>query len=365
MKILQIIQRDQLRGAEIFACQLSEALQQLGHEVDVLILFGKKTNGLQFNLPFYCLEANEQKRLFDFKGYHALSQFVIKGKYDIVQANAGDTLKYTTLSKKIFGWPNPLYFRNANKISGFLTTSLKKIFNRWLMKEVDFVASVSNECMLDFLTLYPSFSNRIASLPIGTKINENVSVSMISDLDIKKPALLHVGSFVPEKNHLGLIEIFSEVLQKHPSATLYLIGEGRLRLKIEQLVKEKKLTEKVVFLGKRNDVDSIMKLCDILLLPSLIEGLPGVILEAFANRLSVIAYDTGGIKEVVIPEYTGYLIAKNDPTNFVNAIDEQLQNPCTKIVDNAYNLVHSNYTITAVAKKFNEFYLTTKKDTSL
>ena len=129
MKILQIIQRSQLRGAEIFACQLSEALQNMGHQVDVLILFGKKSDVFHFPLSFFYLEANEEKRWLDFKGYKKLNQFIKKGNYDIVQANAGDTLKYATLSKKIFGWNNHLVFRNANKIGDFLNTIPKKLIN--------------------------------------------------------------------------------------------------------------------------------------------------------------------------------------------------------------------------------------------
>jgi hypothetical protein len=62
------------------------------------------------------LEANEKKRWWDFKHYAKLANIIKKGQYDLVQANAGDTLKYASLSKKIFGWKAKLVFRNANKI---------------------------------------------------------------------------------------------------------------------------------------------------------------------------------------------------------------------------------------------------------
>ncbi len=354
MKILQIIQRNQLRGAEIFACQLSESLQKIGYEVDILILFGKETHSLSFSLPFYYLHANEKNRFLDWKGYGALHQFIESGNYDIVQANAGDTLKYAVVSKKLFGWKKTLCFRNANKISGFLTSGFKKMFNKWLMKEVDYVASVSKECMIDFLQCYPAFKNKIACLPIGTTLSTTGNVEGL--LSIHKPALLHVGSFVPEKNHYGLIEIFSKVLQRHSSATLYLVGEGKTKPFIEQMVREKGMSDSVVFLGKRNDVPQIMKSCNVLLLPSLIEGLPGVILEAFSNRLPVITYDTGGIKEVVIDNETGYLIEKNDEQGFVNAIDKVLTNASEVMISNAHDLIHREYSINAIAERFNAFY---------
>ncbi|NBR15544.1 MAG: hypothetical protein EBU01_13360, partial [Crocinitomicaceae bacterium] len=84
LKILQIIQRNQLRGAELFACQLSEELQKQGHQVDVLVLFGKRTDIFKFELPFYYLEANEQKRWWDFINYKKLSVLINNGNYDIV-----------------------------------------------------------------------------------------------------------------------------------------------------------------------------------------------------------------------------------------------------------------------------------------
>mgnify|MGYP003337248069 CR=1 FL=1 len=62
MKILQIIQRSQLRGAEIFACQLAVNLQQQGHEVHMLVLFGETSDLLNYELPFHFLQATEKKR---------------------------------------------------------------------------------------------------------------------------------------------------------------------------------------------------------------------------------------------------------------------------------------------------------------
>ena len=83
MKILQIIQRSQLRGAEIFACQLSEQLQQMGHEVHMLVLFGKPSQLFDFPQPFHFLEADEKKRWWDLAGYKKLSQFIKNGHYDL------------------------------------------------------------------------------------------------------------------------------------------------------------------------------------------------------------------------------------------------------------------------------------------
>ena len=358
MKILQIIQRSQLRGAEVFACQLSEALQAKGHDVDVLILFGPPSTVFQFPLPFLFLEADEKKRWWDFKGYAKLNTIIRKGRYDIIQANAGDTLKYAALSKKIYRWKSPLIFRNANKISDFINTTPKKILNSWLMKEVAFVASVSKECMTDFQSVYAGFENRISCLPIGIKAQSTPPYASLAEIGItgKGPFLLHVAGFMPEKNHLGLVRIFSQLLPSYPGAKLLLIGEGKLKAQIQTLVQELALDKAILFLGKRDDVLSIMPCCDALLLPSITEGLPGVILESFASRLLVIANNTGGIKEVVIPKQTGWLININDEKGFVDAIQEALSSDHTSIKNTAFELVNNEYDINSISNRFIHFY---------
>ena len=359
MKILQIIQRSQLRGAEIFSCQLSEQLQQDGHQVDMLVLFGKPSNLFQYPLPFHFLEADESKRWWDFSGYKKLSQFIRKGKYDLVQANAGDTLKYASLARKIYGFNAVLVFRNANKISGFLTSTPKRLINSFLMKEVDFVASVSDECKLDFQQSYPSFKTNIASLPIGTKLLNTIPYASLQEIGISGsgPFLLHVAGFVPEKNHRALIQIFERILQKKPETTLLLAGEGKLKSEIEKLVAEKNLTHKVLFLGRRNDVLKIMGCCSAFVLPSLIEGLPGVILEAFENKLPVIAYDTGGIKEVVITGKTGWLIDQGNEDAFAESVITCLSSDNQAIIQNAYQLILEKYSIPKIAEAFEKSYL--------
>jgi glycosyltransferase involved in cell wall biosynthesis len=358
LKILQIIQRSQLRGAELFACQLSAALQKQGHQVDVLVLFGKRSDVFKFELPFYYLEANEQKRWWDFKAYKKLSSFIEQGEYDIVQANAGDTLKYASLSKKIYKWKAEFVFRNANKISGFLTNRFKKNLNTWLMQEVDFVASVSEECTFDFKKMFPFIHNRIECLPIGVDFNSPKPYNSLTDIGIMDdgPFILHVGGFMPEKNHKGLIRIFSNLIQEIPNAKLLLIGEGKLKTEIVALVSQMELSQNVVFLGRRSDVQQIMSCCQVLVLPSLIEGLPGVILESFINKLPVVAYNVGGIKEVVVDQKTGWLVGVNDEAAFMDAIKKVLIFNNDSIKIQAYQLVNNKYRIDYIAKQFENAY---------
>jgi len=358
MKILQVIQRPQYRGAEIFACQLSVALKKMGHDVDVLFLFGTDAEELAFPLRFIHLNASIKKRFWDFEAYKKLNSIIVNGGYDIVQGNAADTLKYLAISKQLYGWKAKFVYRNANKISDFLTSNVKRVFNNILMRKVDFVASVSKECMDDFISIYPSFKNRIECLTIGVSLQNPSPYNSLSVIGIEGdgPYLLNVASFVPEKNHEGLLRIFHNLLKDYSTAKLLLIGEGKLRPKIEFMAMQMGIHSNIHFLGKRNDVSQIMSCCDAFLLPSLIEGLPGVILESFVSSLPVVAYDVGGIKEVIKDDETGWLITKGDEIQFLNAIKKSLKHENNNIKNKAYELVTKKYSNETIANNFFEFY---------
>lgn len=125
------------------------------------------------------------------------------------------------------------------------------------------------------------------------------SQSIRSELGIPEDAFVigHVGRFEEQKNHKFLIEIASEIAKQEALFRLVLLGEGKLRQQIEQKVIQLGLDEKVIFAGTRSDIPRLMLgAMDVLLFPSLYEGLPVVGLEAQAAELPLV------ISDVVSPE---------------------------------------------------------------
>lgn len=90
----------------------------------------------------------------------------------------------------------------------------------------------------------------------------------------------HIGRFVREKNHTFLLEILSHMLQSNRNVVLMLVGEGELKETIEQYASEKGIADYVRFLGIRNDVEKLMQMFDVFVLPSLFEGVPVTLVEA-------------------------------------------------------------------------------------
>lgn len=104
-------------------------------------------------------------------------------------------------------------------------------------------------------------------------INENTKV------------LGHVGAMVPVKNHEFLINVFYEYQKLKQDSKLILVGEGFLQKSLQEQVESLKIEDKVLFLGRRDDVEKIYSAIDIFVMPSWFEGLSISIIEAQANGL--------------------------------------------------------------------------------
>lgn len=342
----------------MFASQLSNHLTVAGHEVLLVSLLPGDAD-LPFTGKHVSLNRPLRKRFFDFAGWKLLAEYIHIFQPDIVQANAGDTLKFAVFSKLLFGWKARIIFRNANKVSDFIAFAPKLWFNWFLVHRVDFVVSVSELCRQDFIHTYKYSPGKTTTVPIGLNL-EPVSQSLSQDLTkifSSGKVLVHVASFVPEKNHTGLLRIIQKLVESGADVKVILIGDGKLRPAVEQRLKDMRLTDRVMVTGHRNDVLSIMANARALVLPSLIEGLPGVILEAMYCRTPIVAYDVGGIREVVRPQETGWLVKKNDEVGFVQAVLEVLEgNKVEQITEGAYHMVVSNFDNRVIAKRFEDIY---------
>ncbi len=108
-----------------------------------------------------------------------------------------------------------------------------------------------------------------------------------SKLMIKSSSLVlgHIGRFSKVKNHEYLINIFNEISKKRNDSILLLVGDGELTHKIKHQTRELGLSDKVVFLGEREDTPELLQAMDIFVMPSLYEGFGIAALEAIRTGL--------------------------------------------------------------------------------
>lgn len=126
-----------------------------------------------------------------------------------------------------------------------------------------------------------------------------------------EPILMHLSNFRPVKRVTDVVEIFALVREKIP-AKLVLIGDGPDRGAAEYIVRKKRLSKDVFFLGKQDRVQEKLGLADLFLLPSDSESFGLAALEAMACEVPVVATNVGGIPEVVNDGIDGHLFEPRD-----------------------------------------------------
>lgn len=121
-----------------------------------------------------------------------------------------------------------------------------------------------------------------------------------------------IACFKPQKNIFDMLEVFRQVQKNFPDIKLEIIGDGKQRAEIEAWIAKNNLLSVVVLHGWQSDVQSFLQQWDIFLMSSLWEGLPCSIVEARLAGLAVVAYDVGGISEVITQGKNGFLAAAGD-----------------------------------------------------
>lgn len=351
LKILHLIQKPQNRGAETFASQLANHQIKSGNRVKMVSVFSGTAN-LPWKGEIESLNASAKLRFLDYKAWKKLNDIIKEFKPDIIQANAGDTLKYAVISKKIFGWETPLIFRNASEVGRYLNKNYQKEINSFFYRNISAVASVSNASKTDLLHHFAFLENKTEVIPIGL---EKTTIQASFIFPDKNKNIIHVGGFSFEKNHKGLLRIFEQVLLQQENVYLHLVGDGPLRESIEKEVSLQNLQDKVKFYGFVDNALPMISKADVLVLPSIIEGLPGVLLEAMYYKTPVIAYNVGGISEIVNTD-TGILIEKANENDFAKAVIQVLNEDDTSRIEKAHKLVLKNYLNESLVQDFDKLY---------
>ncbi len=102
----------------------------------------------------------------------------------------------------------------------------------------------------------------------------------------------HIGNLVECKNHVFLISVFHEIAKTDPNARLICVGEGEHREVIEEQIERLQLKDKVILTGRRMDAQDFMSCFDVMIFPSVYEGLPLTLIEAQAAGLPCLISDT-------------------------------------------------------------------------
>lgn len=227
----------------------------------------------------------------------------------------------------------------------------------------DTVTAVSKENRDELLRTYGRISRKsITVVPNGvdttrfgaeTEFKSNELSSQLAD----KVVFSYIGVFRTRKRVFNLLYALQQVIQKHPSAVLLVVGGGRgYEDELFCLVEELGLREHVISIGNvpNEEVPFYLSLTDVFCLPSSYEGMPIAILEAMSMSKAVLATDGYGMRDLIVDGQTGRLVQVDDVNGLSRAMVELAGNVSLRIQlgANAKKAVHAHYNWDEIAETY-------------
>jgi glycosyltransferase involved in cell wall biosynthesis len=289
------------------------------HAVENPLLLRAREAGLE-TIPFL------QKRRYDLQeGYRLLKDLVARLRPDVVCATG---YKADVIASFLGDVPTVATAR------GWTAEDAKVRFFEWLdrktLRRHDAVTVVSS-VLRDEVLRQGVAPDRVFWVPNAIDLDRLPPRRQREDLcreigiDPTQPIVGSVGRLSPEKGHRVLLDAFRRLRTRISDTRLVLVGDGPEEPALRAQAQELGLSDSITLMGLRNDGQQIVGALDVMVLPSFSEGMPNVVLEAFAYGTPVVATTVGGVPDMLANGTAGWLVPAGDPARLADAVAEALE----------------------------------------
>jgi L-malate glycosyltransferase len=355
-------------GSEKSLYVLADALAETELRVSVFCLseggFGEefRKNGKFF---FQCLSV---KRVYDTSGLRGickLIQYINNEKVDVLQSmHTGSDMIAPIAS--IFSKKNPVVISSRRDL-GFTKKAhhvvAQKILNFRVTKIL--VNSIAVKRSVVETENYPEEKIKIIYNGLDLNLYRNLEKEksrqkLLSQHNLPNDTYLigSAGNLNPVKGHKYLIEAMVKVIEKMPNAYCVLAGEGSEKDSLSLLAQEKRVSDRIIFLGNIQTIPEFLTGLDIYVQPSLSEGFSNSILEAMAAGCAVVATDVGGNREAIVDEENGFIVPAGDVTALTEKISLLLGAGDMRLVigENGKKRIMKNFSLEGMLGDYRKFY---------
>ncbi len=351
------ISQDTWGGGEKWMLTAAVGLRERGHS----IFFAGRKGSLflqrcsEDNFPVLSLVIGSD---FSPRVIGKLIGFIKKNGISAIVANFNKDVRLAGLAAKFAGNPI-LVARNGLPI---LHNNWRYRFTyKWLVNGIITNTQAIKHRYLKYGWLKDDFI-RVIPNGISPFIPADIDVQALREqfrLPKQHPVIGIFGRLIKQKQHTIFLEVAKNILQEWPEAVFLIVGDGPLRDEIRQYAYELKILDNIYMLGRQKQVIGLYALCDIVLLTSEEEGLPNVVLESMLMGKPVVAFDVGGVGELIESEKTGIIVPPNDIYLMTQKTKELLLSPemRTAIGHEAQLFVQRNFTLKKMIDQI-ESYLT-------
>jgi len=363
MKILHLISSGGMYGAEAVITTLCLQLHENGHTSDIACFMNRHRP----NTDFYEAARNQGlavqsllcRSRIDIDALRVLRRLIVEKDYDVVHSHNYKADVYLRLAT--FGLPVCVVATCHTWYDNDHAVWLYGVFDRMLLRFFDAVVSVS-----------PGVSLRLKKAGIRsgavTEITNGIAVEKYSnrftvlqkELSIPHDRIV-VGVVARLSREKGICHFLNAIhLLRDSTESFYfvVVGEGPEGASLRQQTEELGIADKVHFLGRREDMPEVFASIDILVQPSLNEGLPISVLEGMASGCTVIASRVGALPTVIEDGTSGVFVPPGDSQSLSQAIlrvgnDPTLQ---AELGGNAQRRVQSLFSAQEMARKYLSIY---------
>jgi glycosyltransferase involved in cell wall biosynthesis len=268
--------------------------------------------------------------IYDLVSLCRIYNIIKKEKPNIIHTHTSKAGFLGRLAGKLCGYKNIVHTPHGHIFYGYFGKTKTKIFillerlaAKWTRKIIVFSNAEKN----DNIYFNVGKEEQFVIIPNGIDIEKFSKVNI--DVATKKKELGIensnkvigvIGRLTPIKGHIYFIHAMVEILKRMSNIKAVIAGSGELEEDLKIKVNNLGLKDFVLFLGDRTDIPEILKICDIVVLPSLNEGFGLAIVEAEAAGKPVVATKVGGIPEVIKDGETGILVPPRDSHKLASVI---------------------------------------------
>jgi len=330
LKVLQLIPTLDRSGAEKQMVLLSKGLPRDRFQVEAAVL--TRSGPLEADLKAAGVPVTSIGKRFkvDPSALRRLTRFIKKGGFDVVQTWLFAANAYGRVAAKRAGTPVIV----ANEMAVDLWKGrVERAVDRRLATVSDRLVG-NSVAVVDFYRNLGVPDDQLEMIHSGIEIDdgpepaadrEGVRAELGFPTDA--PVVLFAGRLAPQKRVGDLLKALDLVQIVQPNMRAVIVGDGPQRAELERIARAYDLTERLRFLGHRDDVPRLMAAADIVVLPSEYEGLPNVLMEAMSLSKPVVATAAPGTTELVIDGQTGVLVPIGHAPTLAREIRDLIRDP--------------------------------------
>jgi glycosyltransferase involved in cell wall biosynthesis len=369
--LLYVFDNMEFGGGERVFAQIINRLSDKKYKIMVACLptgtFIEKIKGSEAQIKSF-----DMRNRFNFRVILQLSSLIKKERVDIVHSQGARADFFARIAAKLASAPN-VVSTVPMPVEGFDVHPIRKliyiIFSRFSERFVDRFMVVSDALEKIMIEKHGIEPQKVVKIYNGIETDEycisdeeiayrRSSFRKKSDLGENVPVIGVIGRLVWQKGFKYFIEAIPDVLKEFKDARFLLVGEGELEDELKVKSKKLKLEDKIIFTGFMDDIRDVLASIDILVIPSLQEGLPVVLLEAMAMKKPIVAANIEGIMEILENSVSGLLVPPRDIKALAEAVIDLLkhEDKANQMGLAARRVVEERFGVDIMVQKVEEVY---------